>query len=218
MTFSAKTTLAAALLGATAMTACEAADDTLPADAAPAAVEEAVAEVPPAEEMAEEAMETAEAAVEEMAAEQETIVAIAAGNDELSTLVAAVTAAELVDTLNSEGPFTVFAPPNSAFEKIDADTLASLLEPEQKETLTGILTYHVVAGEVMAADLVAAIEGAEDGAFAITTVNGATLTASIVDGAPVLTDAAGNTSNITATDIDASNGVVHLIDTVVMPG
>ncbi|MEL6104027.1 MAG: fasciclin domain-containing protein [Pseudomonadota bacterium] len=218
MTFSAKTTLAAALLGATAMTACEAADDTLPADAAPAAVEEAVAEVPPAEEMAEEAMETAEAAVEEMAAEQETIVAIAAGNDDLSTLVAAVTAAELVDTLNSEGPFTVFAPPNSAFEKIDADTLASLLEPEQKETLTGILTYHVVAGEVMAADLVAAIEGAEDGAFAITTVNGATLTASIVDGAPVLTDAAGNTSNITATDIDASNGVVHLIDTVVMPG
>ena len=218
MTFSAKTTLAAALLGATAMTACEAADDTLPADAAPAAVEEAVAEVPPAEEMAEEAMETAEAAVEEMAAEQETIVAIAAGNDDLSTLVAAVTAAELVDTLNSEGPFTVFAPPNSAFEKIDADTLASLLEPEQKETLAGILTYHVVAGEVMAADLVAAIEGAEDGAFAITTVNGATLTASIVDGAPVLTDAAGNTSNITATDIDASNGVVHLIDTVVMPG
>ena len=144
--------------------------------------------------------------------------AIAAGNDDLSTLVAAVTAAELVDTLNSEGPFTVFAPPNSAFEKIDADTLASLLEPEQKETLAGILTYHVVAGEVMAADLVAAIEGAEDGAFAITTVNGATLTASIVDGAPVLTDAAGNTSNITATDIDASNGVVHLIDTVVMPG
>ena len=222
MKLTVRSSFAAVLLGATAMTACEAADDTLPADAEPAAIEETVAETPPAAEeaetMAEDTMEMAEEAAEEAVAEAQTIVAIAAGNDDLSTLVEAVTAAELVDTLNSEGPFTVFAPPNSAFEKLPEGTVESLVQPEQKETLTGILTYHVVAGEVMAADLVAAIGGEEDGTFEITTVNGGILTASIVDGAPVLTDAAGNTSNIIATDIDASNGVVHLIDTVVMPG
>ena len=146
------------------------------------------------------------------------IVEVAQSAGAFNTLVAAVSAADLVDTLKGDGPFTVFAPPNSAFEKLPEGTVASLLEPDQKDALTGILTYHVVAGEVMAADLVAAIGGEEDGTFEITTVNGAILTASIVDGAPILTDAAGNTSSIIATDIDASNGVVHLIDTVVMPG
>ncbi len=150
------------------------------------------------------------------AAEQPTIVALAAGNEDLSTLVAAVKAADLVSTLNSDGPFTVFAPPNSAFAALPDGTLASLLEPENKATLAGILTYHVVAGEVMAADLISAIN-ANGGSFAITTVNGAILTASVVDGAAVLTDTAGNRSTITATDIDASNGVVHLIDAVVLP-
>lgn len=203
--------LAAILLGATALAACEAADDPLPVDETPAEVSEAVAETPPVEEVTE-------APVEEVAVPAGTIVTVAAGTDDLSTLVAAVTAAGLVETLNGEGPFTVFAPPNSAFEKLPEGTVASLLEPDQKDALTGILTYHVVSGEVMAADLVAAITGEEDGTFEITTVNGAILTASIVDGAPILTDAAGNTSSIIATDIDASNGVVHLIDTVVMPG
>ncbi|MEM0986554.1 MAG: fasciclin domain-containing protein [Pseudomonadota bacterium] len=227
------TSLAALLLGATTLAACEAADDTLPADAAPAEVAEAVAEEPPAaeavaeeaasagEEMMDEAEDMAEDAADAVTGEADapgTIVEVAVGTEDLSTLVAAVTAAGLVDTLNSEGPFTVFAPPNSAFEKLPEGTVETLVQPDQKETLTGILTYHVVAGEVKAADLVAAITGEEDGTLEITTVNGATLTASIVDGAPVLTDAAGNTSNIIATDVDASNGVVHLIDTVVMPG
>ncbi|MEM7767346.1 MAG: fasciclin domain-containing protein [Pseudomonadota bacterium] len=167
--------------------------------------------------MADDATDMADTAMDAMDSPG-TIVAVAAGNEDLSTLVTAVTAAGLVDTLNSDGPFTVFAPPNSAFDKLPDGTVESLVQPEQKETLTGILTYHVVAGEVMAADLVAAIGAEDDGMLDITTVNGATLTASIVDGAPVLTDAAGNTSNIIATDVDASNGVVHLIDTVVMPG
>lgn len=197
----------AALLAAGALVACEAADEPLPAGEEIGTVTEAVVERPPVEEMEEAVVEASE-----------TIVAVAAGTDDLSTLVAAVTAAGLVETLNSDGPFTVFAPPNSAFEKLPEGTVASLLQPDQKDALTGILTYHVVSGEVMAADLVAAINGEEDGTFEITTVNGAILTASIVDGAPILTDAAGNTSSIIATDIDASNGVVHLIDTVVMPG
>ncbi|MEO0451094.1 MAG: fasciclin domain-containing protein [Pseudomonadota bacterium] len=200
----------AALLAAGALVACEAADEPLPAGEEAGTVTEAVAETPPAEGVEE----VAEAAIEA----PNTIVTIAAGTEDLSTLVAAVTAAGLVETLNSDGPFTVFAPPNSAFEKLPEGTVASLLEPDQKDALTGILTYHVVSGEVMAADLVAAIASEEDGTFEITTVNGAILTASIVDGAPILTDAAGNTSAIIATDIGASNGVVHLIDTVVMPG
>lgn len=238
MTLITKTSIAALLLGATTLAACEAADDTLPAGAEPAEVADTVAETPPAETMAdaageatEEAGDMADAAGDTMDEAEDmaegamdamdgpgTIVTIAAGNDDLSTLVTAVTAAGLVDTLNSEGPFTVFAPPNSAFDKLPDGTVEGLVQPEQKDTLTGILTYHVVSGEVMAADLVAAIGAEEDGSLEIETVNGATLTASIVDGAPVLTDAAGNTSNIIATDIDASNGVVHLIDTVVMPG
>lgn len=206
MTRTLKISFAAILLGASALAACEAADEALPAGEAPAEVTDATAETPPAEDVVE--------AVEPAG----TIVAVAVATEDLSTLVAAVTAAGLVDTLSGDGPFTVFAPPNSAFEKLPEGTVASLLEPEQKDALIGILTYHVVPGEVMAADLVAAIEGEEDGTFEITTVNGAILTASIVDGAPILTDAAGNTSSIIATDIDASNGVVHLIDTVVMPG
>lgn len=146
------------------------------------------------------------------------IVETAVATDALSTLVAAVTAADLAGVLSGEGPFTVFAPPNDAFAKLPEGTVASLLEPENKDALVGVLTYHVVPGKIKAADLVAAIQAEEDGTLEITTVNGAILTASIVDGAPVLTDAAGNTSNITATDIEASNGVVHLIDTVVLPG
>jgi uncharacterized surface protein with fasciclin (FAS1) repeats len=196
MTLSIKTLVATAALGAFALAGCENAEELNDTSGAPAEVSEAEAMTPPAAEP--------------------TIVGLAAGNDDLSTLVAAVTAAGLVDTLNSEGPFTVFAPPNSAFAALPEGTVASLLEPANKETLAGILTYHVVSGEVMAADLVAAISDS-GGSFEITTVNGATLTASIIDGAPTLTDTAGNTSTIIATDIEASNGVVHLINAVVMP-
>ena len=202
MSFTLKTGVASMLLGALALSACETPGDTAPVEADVSEVVETTEDETTTDEI-------------EMPG---TIVAIAAGTEDLSTLVAAVTAANLVETLSSDGPFTVFAPPNSAFEKLPEGTVENLLLPEQKEALAGVLTYHVVSGEVMAADLVAAISAEEDGVFEITTVNGAVLSASIADGAPILTDAAGNTSNIIATDIDASNGVVHLIDTVVLPG
>ena len=145
-----------------------------------------------------------------------TIVGVAAGNENFTTLVAAVKAASLVDVLSADGPYTVFAPVNTAFDKLPEGTVASLLQPENKETLTAILTYHVVAGKVMAADVVAAIK-ANNGSYAITTVQGGTLTASIKDGGVILTDEKGNTSNVVMTDVAASNGVIHAIDSVVMP-
>lgn len=146
-----------------------------------------------------------------------TIVDVAQGNADFSTLVTAITAAELGETLSGEGPFTVFAPTNAAFEALPEGTLATLTQPENKEQLTGILTYHVVTGETMAAALTEAIEGAGEEGARLVTVNGAELTASVNDGKVTLTDAAGNTATVTATDIDASNGVIHVIDTVLMP-
>ncbi len=145
-----------------------------------------------------------------------TIVAIAAGNENFTTLVAAVKAAELIETLNSEGPFTVFAPVNDAFAKLPEGTVASLLKAENKETLTSILTYHVVSGKFMAADVVKAIN-ANNGEFKITTVQGGILTASLSGANVILTDSKGNKSTVIIADVDASNGVVHAIDTVVMP-
>ena len=145
-----------------------------------------------------------------------TIVGVAAGNDNFTTLVAAVKAADLVSVLNSEGPFTVFAPVNDAFAKLPEGTVASLLKPENKATLTAVLTYHVVAGEFKAADVIAAIKKG-NGSFTIPTVQGGTITASIKDGNVVLTDANGGMSTIVLTDVAASNGIIHAIDTVVMP-
>ncbi|MCM8558009.1 fasciclin domain-containing protein [Sphingomicrobium sediminis] len=145
-----------------------------------------------------------------------TIVDVAGGNPDFSTLVSAVTAAELGDTLAGEGPYTVFAPTNDAFGKIDEATLNNLLMPEQQEALQGILTYHVVSGEYAAADVISLIED-NGGTATVETVGGGTLTASVVDGNVVLTDATGGTSTVTATDVDASNGVIHVIDTVLMP-
>jgi len=144
------------------------------------------------------------------------IVTLAAGTDDLSTLVAAVTAADLVGTLQSDGPFTVFAPTNAAFDKLPDGTVATLLKPENKGTLKGILTYHVVAGDIKAADLIGLIND-NKGSVTVDTVAGGKLSAALVDGAVILTDAKGGTSKVIATDVDASNGVVHLIDTVVMP-
>lgn len=159
-----------------------------------------------------------EVAATETPAAAGTIVSVAQGNTDLSTLVSAVTAAELVDTLNGPGPFTVFAPNNAAFAKIPAKTLTSLLEPAQKAALTGILTYHVVSGRVDAAALTQQIQ-AGGGSAVLKTVQGGTLKASIgADGSVTLTDAKGGTSKVIAADLSASNGVVHVIDTVVMPG
>ncbi len=148
--------------------------------------------------------------------EAATIVGVAASNEDFSTLVAAVKAADLVGTLNSEGPFTVFAPTNDAFSKLPAGTVESLLKTENKGTLSSILTYHVVAGKVMASDVLKAIKD-NNGEFVITTVNGEKLTAHLKDGKVMLMDAKGNSSTIILTDVAASNGVIHAIDTVVMP-
>ena len=145
-----------------------------------------------------------------------TVVEVAQGNDDFSTLVAAVTAADLGATLSGEGPYTVFAPTNDAFAKIPEATLTELTTNDT-ETLGAILTYHVVAGNVDAATLTAAIADAGEGGYAVETVGGGTLTANVVDGNVVLTDAAGGTATVTATDIAASNGVIHVIDTVLMP-
>lgn len=145
-----------------------------------------------------------------------TIAGIASRNEAFSTLVAALKAADLVTTLDGKGPFTVFAPTNDAFAKLPEGTVASLLESENIPTLTKILTYHVVAGEFKAADVVKAIQENQN-AFPVQTVAGEVLTLSLKDGAVILTDVAGNTSKVTATDVAASNGVIHVIDTVVMP-
>jgi len=145
-----------------------------------------------------------------------TIVGVAAANENFTTLVAAVKAADLVETLSSEGPFTVFAPTNDAFAKLPDGTVETLLKAENKGTLTSILTYHVVAGKFNASDVLGAIKE-NNGSFKITTVNGETLTASLKDGKVMLKDSKGNWSTIILTDVEASNGVIHAIDTVVMP-
>lgn len=145
-----------------------------------------------------------------------TIVEVAQGNPDFSTLVAAVTAADLGATLSGDGPFTVFAPTNAAFEALPEGTVETLTT-EDTDQLASILTYHVVPSEVMAADLTAAIESAGEGGYEIETVNGGTLTATVDGGNVILTDPQGNTATVTSTDVDASNGVIHVIDTVLMP-
>jgi uncharacterized surface protein with fasciclin (FAS1) repeats len=144
------------------------------------------------------------------------IVDTAASAADFSTLVAAVKAAGLVDTLKSKGPFTVFAPTNAAFAKLPAGTVENLLKPENKGTLTAVLTYHVVPGKLMAADVVAAIK-AGGGKAVVTTVQGGKLTATMMGGMVMLRDAKGGMSHVRTTDLGTSNGVIHVIDTVVMP-
>jgi uncharacterized surface protein with fasciclin (FAS1) repeats len=133
-----------------------------------------------------------------------------------TTLVAAVKAAGLVDTLKGAGPFTVFAPTNAAFEKLPKGTVDTLLKPENKKTLTGILTYHVVAGKQDAASIVKAIE-AGGGKATFKTVAGGTLTASLDGKDVILTDEKGGKSKVTTADVMQSNGVIHVVDSVLMP-
>lgn len=160
---------------------------------------------------------TDDAMVAEEAAPAGTIVEVASSDETFGTLVAAVTAADLGETLSGEGPFTVFAPTNEAFGKLPEGTVETLTT-EDTDTLTSILTYHVVEGAVNAETLTGAITEAGEGGYTVTTVGGGTLTATIVDGAVILTDAAGGTATVTATDVEASNGLIHVIDTVLMPG
>ena len=144
------------------------------------------------------------------------IIDIASGSDDFGTLTAAVKTAGLVETLQGDGPFTVFAPTNTAFAKLPDGTVASLLRPENKKALTEVLTYHVVAGEFKAKDVVNAIQSS-GGKFTVETVSGGELTASLSNGTVILTDEKGRSAAVTQTDVDASNGVVHVIDTVVLP-
>lgn len=133
-----------------------------------------------------------------------------------TTLVAAVKAAGLVDTLKGAGPFTVFAPVNAAFDKLPAGTVDTLLKPENKSKLTGILTYHVVPGKQDAAAIAKAIETG-NGKAAFKTVAGGTLTASMEGNSVILTDEKGGKSKVTIADVMQSNGVIHVVDTVLMP-
>lgn len=133
-----------------------------------------------------------------------------------TTLVAAVKAAELVDTLKSAGPFTVFAPTNDAFGKLPAGTVETLVKPENKETLTKILTYHVVAGNMDSKAIAKAIKKG-DGKATFKTVSGGTLTAMMEGKDLYLMDEKGGKSKVTIADVKQSNGVIHVIDTVVMP-
>lgn len=133
-----------------------------------------------------------------------------------TTLVAAVKAAGLVETLKGKGPFTVFAPTNAAFEALPEGTVDTLLKPENKADLSGILTYHVVSGSVDAAALIEQIQ-ANGGKADLTTVNGVKLVAEAANGGVKLTDAQGNSAMVTTADVMQSNGVIHVIDTVLMP-
>jgi uncharacterized surface protein with fasciclin (FAS1) repeats len=144
------------------------------------------------------------------------IVQNAVNSKDHTTLVAAVKAAGLVDTLSSPGPFTVFAPTNAAFGKLPAGTVDNLVKPENKGTLTTVLTYHVVAGRLSAADIAAKIK-AGGGKAMLKTVQGENLTATSKNGAIWLTDAKGGMSKVTIANVFQSNGVIHVVDTVLMP-
>lgn len=144
------------------------------------------------------------------------IVETAVGTGMHETLVAAVKAAGLVDTLSSPGPFTVFAPTDAAFAKLPAGTVETLVKPENKGTLTAILTYHAVAGKVTAGDLIKLIND-NGGAATLNTVAGGTLSAAIEGGNVVITDAKGGKTTVVKADVMTSNGVIHVTDGVFLP-
>lgn len=206
-------TLPIAIASALALAACGK-QDTPPPATEPVAVE-TPAETPPVEPMPA-ASENPTVGGAAMDASKD-IVTNASAAPNLSTLVAAVKAADLVGTLQGAGPFTVFAPTDEAFAKLPAGTVDGLLKPDKKADLAGLLTYHVVAGNVDAAALAQQIE-AGGGSASLTTVQGATLTAkSDGMGGITLTDGKGGTAKVTTADVRQSNGVVHVIDSVLMP-
>jgi uncharacterized surface protein with fasciclin (FAS1) repeats len=197
--------LAAALLAAFTLTACAAdttADATASGDADQSTAQAAMPET------------TGDATAD--AATAGDVVDAAIASPDHTTLVAAVQAAGLVDTLKGPGPFTVFAPTDAAFGKLPAGAVDGLLAPERRDDLTAVLTYHVVPGNVDAATLVGLIE-AGGGSATLSTVQGGTLTARADGGTVTLTDAQGGVSTVTAADLRQSNGVIHVVDTVLMP-
>lgn len=151
----------------------------------------------------EESASNGETSAEESSAEAKDIVALAMETESLSTLVEAVKAAGLVETLQGEGPFTVFAPTNDAFNALPEGTLENLLKPENKEQLAAVLTYHVIPSKAMSGDL--------SDNMSVATVNGAEVTITTTDGVKV------NSANVVTADVEASNGVVHVIDAVILP-
>ncbi len=148
--------------------------------------------------------------------EANSIAAKAMGNADLSTLVSALQAADLAQTLKSQGEYTVFAPTNEAFNKVPKATMDNLMKPENKEQLQGLLKYHVLQGKMNATDVLAKIKAANN-KLDVTTLNGEVLTLSEKGGKVMIKDAKGNTATVTTADVDASNGVVHVIDKVLMP-
>ncbi len=205
-----KSALPFAIASALVLAACsrpEAAADAVPADTAADTMPAEPAPATPANPMVGGAAMDA----------SQNIVTNASAAPNLSTLVAAVKAAGLVETLQGAGPFTVFAPTDDAFAKLPAGTVDGLLKPEMKADLSSVLTYHVVSGNVDAAALMQQIE-AGNGTATLTTVQGATLTA-MADGAGgiMLHDTKGGAAKVSTADVRQSNGVVHVIDTVLMP-
>jgi uncharacterized surface protein with fasciclin (FAS1) repeats len=150
------------------------------------------------------------------APETKDVVDIALSSDAHTTLVAALKAADLVSTLQGDGPFTIFAPTNSAFEALPEGTVATLLKPENKATLTNILTYHVVSGNLDAKKVLNAIKMG-NGNAELTALNGGTLKAYLKDGKVYLEDEKGGTSVVSATDLKGDNGVIHVVESVLMP-
>jgi uncharacterized surface protein with fasciclin (FAS1) repeats len=148
--------------------------------------------------------------------EAKNIIENAVNSADHTTLVAAVTAAGLVETLQGAGPFTVLAPTNEAFAKLPAGTVETLLKPENKDTLVKILTCHVIAGNAMAADIAGMI-AADGGAHTVKTVGGCEFTLKSADGKVTITDGQGNVGTVTIADVKQSNGVIHVIDTVLLP-
>lgn len=208
--------LAMALAGACTLAACNKAEQANQADAAMADTAAAAS----ADAMSTEAAQPMPAenpmvGGAAMYADKD-IIDNAVNSKDHTTLVAAVKAAGLVDTLKGAGPFTVFAPVNAAFDALPAGTVDTLLKPESKADLGKVLTYHVVAGNVDAAALSEQIS-AGSGSAQLTTVQGGTLTAAMHDGQVMLTDAKGNSAMVTIADVRQSNGVIHVIDKVLMP-
>ncbi|WP_420568574.1 fasciclin domain-containing protein [Thalassovita sp.] len=146
-----------------------------------------------------------------------TIVETAVGSADHTTLVAAVQAAGLVETLSSPGPFTVFAPVNDAFGALPAGTVETLLQPENKDTLVKVLTAHVVAGSWSGADLAGKAQASADGFFHFNTVSGDALSAQVKGGKVYIYDESGNAAQVTVADMQQSNGVIHVVDKVLLP-
>ena len=144
------------------------------------------------------------------------IVVNAVNSKDHTTLIAAVKAAGLVETLQSDGPFTVFAPTNTAFDKLPEGTVETLVKPENKAKLTAILTYHVVAGKVDSKSLMKMIKDGK-GTATLTSVQGGMLTAKLNGDRVIIVDENGNASTVTIADVYQSNGVIHVVDTVVLP-